>query len=74
MFIGSFEGGEVMRSGCCYERGCGRVFYFQPGHETYATFWNPQVIRILKNAIRWAFPKCRQLVDCIEIPRIGQEK
>ena len=30
VLISSFEGGEVFRSGCCYERGRGRIFYFRP--------------------------------------------
>lgn len=58
VFIGSYEGGEVFRSGCCYQRG-GRIFYFQPGHETYKSFYNPDVIRVIKNAIHWATPLCR---------------
>ena len=31
VFISSFAGGEVFRSGCCFYRGAGRVFYFSPG-------------------------------------------
>ena len=31
VFVSSFTGGEVFRSGCCYRRGQGRVFYFRPG-------------------------------------------
>ena len=31
VFISWFEGGEVFRSGCCYQRGQGKVFYFRPG-------------------------------------------
>ena len=33
VFISWFEGGEVFRSGCCWHRGKGKVFYFRPGHE-----------------------------------------
>lgn len=51
-----FSGGEVFRSGCCYTRGQGRIFYFRPGHETYPTYHNPQVQRIITNAVRWAAP------------------
>merc|ERR1711959_86320 len=32
VFISWFPGGEVFRSGCCYYRGKGKVFYFRPGH------------------------------------------
>ena len=59
VFIGSFEGGEVLRAGCCYRRVNGRIFYFQPGHETYPTYKNEDVIRVIKNAIYWAKPDYR---------------
>ena len=68
VFIGNFEGGEVFRAGCCYKRGNGRVFYFQPGHETFPVFKQPEVITILKNAIKWANPNYR--VDALECPHI----
>jgi trehalose utilization protein len=54
VFISWFEGGEVFRSGCTFQRGLGRVFYFRPGHETYPIYYNDQVIRVIKNAVRWA--------------------
>src|SRR6185312_16114635 len=54
VFIGWFPGGEVFRSGCCFERGRGRIFYFQPGHETYPTYHQPEVQRVIANAVRWA--------------------
>ena len=56
VFIGWFQGGEVFRSGCCYHRGHGKVFYFQPGHETYPTYHNPEILKIIKNAVVWAKP------------------
>ena len=56
VFISWFEGGEVFRSGCCWRRGNGRVFYFRPGHETYPIFHNPTIQKILVNACRWAAP------------------
>ena len=68
VFIGNFEGGEVFRSGCCYQRGLGRVFYFQPGHETYPIYYHPDIIRVLKNALRWAAPVRRQ--DQVVCPRV----
>ncbi|HEO72063.1 MAG TPA: trehalose utilization protein ThuA, partial [Candidatus Hydrogenedentes bacterium] len=34
VFISWFQGGEVFRSGCCWHRSQGKVFYFRPGHET----------------------------------------
>ena len=33
VFISWFEGGEVFRSGGCWRRGNGKIFYFQPRHE-----------------------------------------
>ncbi len=54
IFISWFEGGEVFRSGCTFQRGLGRIFYFRPGHETYPIFHQPQVIQVIKNAVRWA--------------------
>lgn len=56
VLVSWFSGGEVFRSGCCYTRGQGRVFYFRPGHETFPTYHNSQVQRILANAIQWAAP------------------
>ena len=56
VFISWFEGGEVFRSGCCYERGRGKVFYFRPGHESYPVYYNPNIQRVIKNAVLWANP------------------
>lgn len=56
VFIGSYEHGEVIRAGCCYKRGHGRIFYFQPGHESFPIFYNPDVITVIKNAVNWAKP------------------
>lgn len=64
VFIGSYEGGEVFRAGCCYRRENGRIFYFQPGHETFPTFYNPDVVRVIRNAIRWAAPIYRVRMEC----------
>lgn len=33
--------------------GVGRVFYFRPGHETYPTYFDPNVRRVLHNAALW---------------------
>ena len=56
VFISWFEGGEVFRSGCCYQRGQGKIFYFRPGHETYPIFHLPIVHKVIANAINWAKP------------------
>ncbi len=54
VLISWFQGGEVFRSGCCYERGRGRIFYFRPGHETHPSYFHPQVRRVISNAVQWA--------------------
>ena len=56
IFINWYQGGEVFRGGCTYTRGNGKIFYFQPGHETYPSYYNAQVQRVIKNAIYWAAP------------------
>ncbi|MBP1992031.1 ThuA domain-containing protein [Paenibacillus eucommiae] len=54
ILVSWFEGGEVFRSGCTYHRGNGKIFYFRPGHETYPTFYNRNVLKVIANGIRWA--------------------
>lgn len=56
IFISWFTGGEVFRSGATWQRGNGRIFYFRPGHETYPTYHQPQVQRVIANAVHWARP------------------
>ena len=56
LLISWFEGGEVFRSGCTFRRGKGKIFYFRPGHETYPTYYDGYVRRILANGVRWATP------------------
>jgi trehalose utilization protein len=76
LFISWFEGGEVFRSGCVWERGNGRIFYFRPGHEAYPIYYNEQVLRVIANAVRWANPGifikirgCPQVADSLETIR-----
>jgi len=54
VFVSWFKGGEVFRSGCCYQRGRGRIFYFRPGHETLPIYYHADVLRVIENAARWA--------------------
>ena len=56
VFISWFEGGEVFRSGCCFHRGKGKIFYFRPGDELYPTYYQPNVLRVITNSIYWASP------------------
>ena len=66
IFLGWFAGGEVFRSGCTWTRGLGKIFYFQPGHESNPTFHNEYVQRIITNAVRWATPALpvRDTIPC----------
>ena len=56
VFVSWFQGGEVFRSGCCWNRGKGKVFYFRPGHETLPIYYHADVMKVIANAIKWAAP------------------
>lgn len=56
VFISWFQGGEICRSGCCFYRGGGKIFYFRPGHETFPIYYHPEVLRVIYNAVRWTAP------------------
>ncbi len=56
IFISWFAGGEVFRSGATYTRGSGKIFYFRPGHETYPTYYNPEIRRVIANGANWVAP------------------
>ncbi|MCF2719952.1 ThuA domain-containing protein [Paenibacillus sp. UKAQ_18] len=53
VFVSNFEGGEVFRTGCTFRRGSGKIFYFRPGHETYPTYYQPDILKVIANSIRW---------------------
>lgn len=74
VFIGWYEGGEVFRSGVTFHRENGRIFYFQPGHETFPIYYDPTIQKVIKNAVRWAAPIYRayELV-CPHVKRPGEE-
>lgn len=59
VLVSWFAGGEVFRSGCTFNRGQGKIFYFRPGHETYPTYYNEQVLQVIRNAVKWAAPTTR---------------
>lgn len=72
IFGGWYEGGEIFRSGCCFNRGNGKIFYFQPGHETFPIYKDKNVQTIIKNAIRWAAPASRIKLECPEVKKISE--
>lgn len=71
IFISSFAGGEVFRSGCTWQRGAGRVFYFSPGHETYPIYHDPSILRVITNGVRWAAPRPTPLQTYGHRPELG---
>ncbi|UCH27816.1 MAG: ThuA domain-containing protein [Trueperaceae bacterium] len=80
LMISWFQGGEVFRSACTWQQGHGKVFYFRPGHETYPTYHNDYVVRIIANACKWSrrrvdLPNQEALqVEAIEpVPNPGKE-
>lgn len=68
VFISWFKGGEVLRSGCTFNRGLGKIFYFRPGHEEYPTYYNENVKKVITNAVRWACPN--QIIGLLEGPQV----
>ena len=57
VFISSFGGGEAFRSGVTFTRGLGRIFYFQPGHETYPVYHQAEVLKVIENGVLWVAPQ-----------------
>ena len=54
IFISSFSGGEVFRSGCTWKRGHGRIFFFSPGDQEYPVYFQPEIRRVISNGVEWA--------------------
>ncbi len=73
VFVSWFQGGEVFRSGVTYKRGAGRLFYFRPGHETYPTYHDANVQRVIANAVRWAHNPAPRLPDPTAAPNVPVE-
>lgn len=69
VFVSWFEGGDVFRSGLCYRRSNGKIFYFRPGHEVYPIFHHPTVKQVIKNAVKWLAPEGSRWIDtCPNVP------
>jgi trehalose utilization protein len=73
VFVSWFQGGEVFRSGLTYKRGAGSVFYFRPGHETYPTYHDTNVQRVIANAVRWAHNPAARLANPNAAPNVPVE-
>lgn len=70
VFVSWFEGGEVFRSGCVWKRGAGKVFYFRPGHETFPSYFLPDVRRVIANGVKYVAPAPGAVVYRDGSPRI----
>lgn len=53
VFEERWDKGEFFRSGCVWRVGKGGVFYFRPGHETFAVFQQAEPLKVIENAVRW---------------------
>jgi trehalose utilization protein len=73
VFMSWFQGGEVFRSGCCWKRGNGKIFYFRPGHETFPTYHQPEVQTVIRNAVKWVAPEGSRWIDSIPNVRVSPE-
>ncbi len=66
LMVSWFQGGEVFRSLCTWQRGHGSVVYFRPGHETFPTYFNEHVLKIIANSCTWAGRKVK--LDVTDAP------
>ena len=73
VFISWFQGGEVFRSGMTWRRGAGNIFYFRPGHETYPTYHDANVQKVLVNAVKWAHNPQGSLTSIHDAPNVPVE-
>ncbi|AWB48163.1 trehalose utilization protein ThuA [Gemmobacter aquarius] len=74
VFVSWFAGGEVFRSGLTWRRGAGNVFYFRPGHETYPTYHDANVQRVICNAVRWAHNPAMRIADPHAAPNVPVDR
>lgn len=56
VFEERWDKGEQFRSGCAWQVGKGRVFYYRPGHETYPVYRQAENLRVMENAVQWVSP------------------
>lgn len=53
VFNGTYADGLHARQGLCWTAGKGRIFYWRTGHEEYPIFFQPEIQRIIVNAVHW---------------------
>jgi trehalose utilization protein len=66
VLVSWFAGGDVFRSGCCYFRGRGKVFYFRPGDQVYPIYFQDEVLRVIYNAACWATSETMESIPSYE--------
>lgn len=66
--IGWFQGGEVFRSVCAWNRGMGKVVYIQSGHESYPVYLQKEIQQLIENAVRYVAPVNK--IERLECPWI----
>ncbi|WP_237759942.1 ThuA domain-containing protein [Arthrobacter alpinus] len=54
IFLSTFTGGEVFRSGMTYRRGFGKIFFFSPGDQDYPVYHQKEVRKVISNGVQWA--------------------
>ena len=65
---------KVFRSGCTFQRGAGKIFYSRPGHEADPTFHNPMVLKVIRNATRWAHNPAKAWTAITDAPNVPHDK
>lgn len=53
VFEEHWDAGEHFRSGCVWNIGKGKVFYFRPGHEVYPVYGEAMPLKVVENAAGW---------------------
>lgn len=56
IFLSTFTGGEVFRSGCTFRRSHGKIFFFSPGDQDFPVYHHPDVRRVIANGVDWVAP------------------
>lgn len=68
-----YETGNIFRGGCCFLRGAGKIFYFQPGHESYPTYYVPEIQTVIRNAVHFVAPTKRVGIGGYHVAKITDD-